>query len=137
MSTLVVPAAAEAQEPAAAQAAPPAQDEAAAPPVSLDRIRERVARTPALKVDPKPPVPLFRTTTEARALMLPFQEHLRQQLEPTLLQRQSRDWASRCCGIDLGLLFNGIDKAVERRKIRKVREQIARELAELETMRSR
>ena len=52
-------------------------------------------------------------------------------LEPTLLQAQSRDWASRCCGIDLGVLFKGIDQALQRRKEQKVREQIARELEEL------
>jgi hypothetical protein len=69
--------------------------------------------------------------------MLPFQEHLRQQLELTPLQRQSRDWASRCCGMDVGRLFNGIGKALERRKARQVREQIDRELAGLEVVRAR
>ncbi len=63
--------------------------------------------------------------------MLPFQEYLRQKLEPTPLQRQSREWASRYCGLDLGRLFKGLDKALERRKARQVREQIGRELAEL------
>jgi hypothetical protein len=131
MSSAAVP-----QEPAAAPAASTAQEQEA-PPVSLDRIREGVARTPALKLDRTLPTPTFRTTTEGRALMLPFQEHLRQQLELTPLQRQSRDWASRCCGIDVGRLFNGIGKALDRRKARQVREQIERELAELEAARPR
>jgi hypothetical protein len=131
MSSAAVP-----QEPVAAQAAP-ADQEQEAPPVPLDRIREGVARTPALTLDRTLPTPTFRTTTEGRALMLPFQEHLRQQLELSPLQRQSRDWASRCCGIDVGRLFNGIGKAFDRRKARQVREQIERELAELEAARAR
>jgi hypothetical protein len=131
MSSAAVP-----QEPAAAQASPLAQ-EAEAPPVSLDRIREGVARTPALKLDPALPTPTFRTTTEGRAVMSPFEMYLRQQLEFTPLQRQSRDWASRCCGMDVGRLFNGIGKALERRKARQVREQIDRELAGLEVVRAR
>jgi hypothetical protein len=96
-----------------------------------------VARTPALKLDSKPPNPTFRTTIEGRALMLPFQDHLRQQLELTPLQRQSQEWASSCCGIDVGRLFKGLEKALERRKARQVREQISRELAELEAVRER
>ena len=68
--------------------------------------------------------------------MLPFEEHLRQQLELTPLQRQSQDWASRS-GIDLGWLFKGLEKALERRKARQIRERISRELAELEAARER
>jgi hypothetical protein len=122
-----------AKEPAVARVPSQAQEQRA--PVSLDRIRKAVARTPALKLDSKPPTPTFRTTTEGRALMVPFQEHLRQKLELTPLQRQSQQWASQCCGIDLGRLFKGLEKALERRKARQVREQIGRELAELEAAR--
>ena len=68
--------------------------------------------------------------------MLPFQDYLRQKLELTPLQRQSQEWASRCCGLDLGLLFKGLEKALDRRKVRQVREQIGRELAELEAART-
>jgi hypothetical protein len=133
-STVSAPAAV--QEPAATQGSTPAREQAA-PPSSLDRTREAVTRTPALKLEAKPPTPTFRTTVEGRALMLPFQEYLRQQLEPTPLQRQSREWASQCCGIDLGRLFNGLEKALERRKVRQVRDQISRELAELEAARAK
>jgi hypothetical protein len=125
-----------AQEVSAAQA-PAAGQEQETPPVSLDRIREAVARTPALRLDPRLPTPTFRTTTEGHTLMLPFQEYLHQQLELTPLQRQSQEWASRCCGIDVGRLFNGIGKALERRKTRRVREQIDRELVELDAQRDR
>ena len=79
----------------AASAAGAVQDVAAAkpadaPPVSLAKIRDGISRTPALNAERRLAVPTFRTTTEARALMVPFEEHLRQDLEPSLLQRQSR-----------------------------------------------
>ncbi len=53
------------------------------------------------------------------------------------LQRQSAEWSSRCCGFDLGLIFNAVDKALKERQIRKTREQIWRELAELEAARKK
>jgi hypothetical protein len=115
----------------AMQQAPVAKP-AEAPPVSLTKIRDGVSRRPALNSDRQLAVAIFKTRTQARVLMVPFEERLRQELEPTLRQRQSRDWESRCCGLDLGLLFDPIDKALERRKTRRVRERIARELAELE-----
>ncbi|MDQ3213620.1 MAG: hypothetical protein M3Q85_13150 [Acidobacteriota bacterium] len=39
--------------------------------------------------------------------------------------------------IDLGLIFNAVDKALKERQIRKTREQIWRELAELEAARKK
>jgi hypothetical protein len=56
---------------------------------------------------------------------------------PRSLQRQSAEWAAKCCGIGLGLLFNSVEDALERRRVRKIREQIARELAELEADRKK
>ena len=79
----------------------------------------------------------FEITVEARPYMLSFEEQLRKDLELTPLQRQSHDWASRCCGLDLGVLFNPIDRALQRRKERKIREQIARELEELKAAREK
>jgi hypothetical protein len=124
------------RHPSPAEESPPAEERAAAPPVSLNRIREGVVRTPALRLDQKPPTPTFRTTTEGRVLMLPFQEYLRQQLELTPLQRQSADWASRCCGFDLGQLFKGLEQALDRRRTRTIHERISRELANLEASRA-
>jgi len=110
-------------------------------PVSLERIRAGVDNpdAPALDIDVplQRPVVRFETTVEVRQYMLSFEEQLRKDLEPTLLLRQSRDWASRCCGIDLNLLFKPIDRALQQRKARKVREQIARELDELKAARDR
>jgi hypothetical protein len=102
-------------------------------PVSLERIREGVEMPaePALIIPPLVPLTRFRTSVEERRYMLPFKEQLDKDLEPTLIQAQSRDWASRCCGLDVGLLFKPIEQAMQRRKERKIREQIARELEEL------
>ena len=104
-------------------------------PVSFERIRAGLERPVEHALDIPPLVPLtrFRTSVEERRYMLPFKEQLDKDLEPTLLQKQSRDWASRCCGMDLGVLFKPIDQALQRRKERRIREQIARELEELKT----
>ena len=114
---------------AIAQPPPPSGDL----PVSLERIREGVEEPAerALVVTPLVPLTRFKTGVEERTYMLPFKEQLDKDLEPTLLQAQSRDWASRCCGLDLGALFKPIDRALQRRKERKIRELIARELEEL------
>ena len=50
---------------------------------------------------------------------------------PGFLQRQSQDWASKCCGYNLNQLATGVKKALQRRKARKIREQVERELAEV------
>ena len=114
---------------ASAQQQPPDGDL----PVSLERIRAGVEKPAehALTIPPLVPLTRFKTGVEERPYMLPFKEQLDKDLEPTLLQAQSRDWASRCCGLDLGVLFKPIDRALQRRKERKIREQIARELDEL------
>lgn len=116
--------------PLAAAPQQPASDEL---PVSLERIREAIEKPdqPALIIPPLLSLTRFKTTVEERTYMLPFKEQFDKDLEPTLLQAQSRDWASRCCGLDVGALFKSIDRAMQRRKERKIREQIARELEEL------
>ena len=110
-------------------------------PVSLERIRAAVDKPEvhALVIDVprQPPVPRFETSVEVRSYMLSFEDQLRKDLEPTLLLRQSRDWASRCCGLDLNLLLEPIDRALQERKRRKIREQIARELDELKAAREK
>jgi hypothetical protein len=110
-------------------------------PVSLERIRAAVDKPEehALVINvPRPrEVPRFETSVEVRSYMLSFEEQLRKDLEPTPLLRQSRDWASRCCGIDLNLLLEPIDRALQERKRRKIRERIARELEELTAAREK
>ena len=81
------------------------------------------------------PVATFKTSVEQRVFVLTFEEQLRKDFTLTALQRQSAEWASRCCGLDLNQLFQSAERALHRRKVRKIREQIARELAELEAAR--
>jgi len=116
-----------------ALAAAPQQPAAADLPVSLERIREGLEKAPegVLTFPPPVPLPLFKSTVEEKRFMLSFEEQLHKDLEPTLLQEQSREWASKCCGLDLGALFKSIDRALDRRRERKIRQEIARELEEL------
>lgn len=114
---------------------------AAGQPVSLTRIRagiEDPAEHP-LKASAasEPATPRFRTSVEERTYMLTFEEYLHKQLELTPMQRQSQEWASKCCGLDLDVVFKPIERALQRRKERKLREQIARELEELQAAREK
>ena len=128
---------------AALEAAP--QQPATDLPVSLDRIREELAKTPTtrLKLDTpvQVPVPRFRTGVVQRVYVLTLEEWLDKEFKMTALQRQSADWAAMCCGgyvlysVRLDPLFKSLGNALERRRVRKIREQIARELAEIEAAR--
>ena len=130
MTCLVLP-------PKAAAEQPPVPEQ----PVSLTRIRAGIEDTAEhpFKVDAKSQrsTPRFKTSVEERSYMLTFEEQLRKHFELTPLQRQSQEWASKCCGLDLGVLFDPIERALQRRKERKIREQIARELDELKAARDK
>ena len=104
------------------------------PAVSLDRIREDLAKTPALKLDVQSqlPVATFRTSVEQRVYVLTFEEQLHKEFDLNAFQRQSADWASKCCGIDVGQVVKSIERARQRQLARKAHEQVARELAEVE-----
>jgi hypothetical protein len=105
------------------------------PPVSLDRIREGLSQAPALELKTSVPVqlpPVFKSRVDQRVFVLTLEQALHKEFDLNILQRQSADWASKCCGFNLGQLLTVADEAVRDRKIRKTREQIARELAELE-----
>ena len=110
-------------------------------PVSLDRIREALEKTPptGLKLDMalQLPVATFRTRVDQRVYVLSFEDWLEKEFSLTPLQRQSADWAARCCGISLDPLFRKLEEALDRRRVRKIREQIAEELAQLEAARKK
>jgi hypothetical protein len=104
---------------------------------SLSRIKRDLERTPAqqLNLDLPVPVATFRATVEQRRFMLSFDEWLRREFELTLFQRQSQEWYAKCCGINLLNLprwADNLDRGRQRRELRKLREQIARELAQVE-----
>jgi len=104
---------------------------------SVSRIKRELERRPAekLRLDLQLPVATFRATVEQRRFMLSFDDWLQKEFELTLFQRQSQEWRSKCCGIDLVGLKNTLDRALQRRETRRIREQIARELAQLEANR--
>ena len=108
-------------------------------PVSLERIRNEleVAVPSRLRLDMpvETPVPRFRTRVDQTVYVLTLDEWLDKEFNLLGIQRQSADWASKCCGIGLDPLFKSVENALQRRKERKIREQIARELAELDTAR--
>jgi len=105
-------------------------------PVSLERIREGLAKTPArpstFDMPVEAPVATFRTSVEQRVYVLTLEEWIHKEFALTSLQRQSAEWASKCCGLSLAPLLKGVKRALQGRKVRKTREEIARELAELE-----
>jgi hypothetical protein len=116
------------------------QEPPSLPPVSLERIREGLEKTPerSLKFDAHmPPVVTFKSRVDKRAFVLSLEEQLRKDFTLNLLQRQSAEWSSKCCGINLNQVFTSVEKALQRRQLRKIREQIARELAELEAARKK
>lgn len=112
-------------------------------PVSLDRIREELSEpppaSPRLKLDMPVEVPVarFKTRVDQRVYVLPFDEWLEKELKLVGLQRQSADWGAKCCAISLDPLFRSVEEALQRRRERKIREQIARELAELDAARKK
>jgi hypothetical protein len=110
------------------------QQETHATADALSRIKRELqkTRTDKLKLDPQLPVATFRSTVEQRRYMLTFEEWLRKEFELTPFQRQSQEWRSKCCGIDLIGWKNALDRALQHREARRIREQIARELAQIE-----
>jgi hypothetical protein len=119
------------------------EQEIPASTVSLDRMKEelRKPRLQRLQLDVELDVPVatFKMRVDQRiadAYLITVEDQLRRQLTLTDLQRQSADWASRCCGINLLEVFKSVNKSVDeamkRRQIRRIQEQIARELGELE-----
>lgn len=110
-----------------------AQDTTAAP-TSLARVREGVEKPVARALAPSVPVrlrPTYRSRVDQRAFVRTLEEDLHKTFDMNDLQRQSAAWAAQCCGINLGTIFNAVERKLDERRIIKVREQIARELAEL------
>ena len=100
----------------------------------LERIRKELAKPPArrLKLDGiQTSVPVFRATVE-REDVPSFKALLEKEFRLNDFQRQSQEWSSKCCGLDLIGLVKGVDKYLKKREARKIREQIARELAQIE-----
>jgi hypothetical protein len=114
------------------------QEPATALPVSLERIREGLkapAQPSSFNMPLQLPVATFRTRVEQRVYVLSLDEWIEKEFRLTALQRQSAEWGAKCCGLSLNPLLKSVERALHRRKVRKIREEIARELAELEAAR--
>jgi hypothetical protein len=109
------------------------------PPVALDRIRDGLEHAPVLQIKTDVPLqlPTFKSRVDQRVFVLTLEEALHRDFDLNIIQRQSADWASKCCGFDLGQIVKMVDKAMQDRTTRKTREQIWRELAELEAARKK
>jgi hypothetical protein len=111
------------------------QDPAGGSAESLARIKERLERPAARPLKPSSPVhlrPVFRSRATDRPFVPTLDEHLRDTFTLTDFQRQYAKYAAACCGLDIGGLFRAVDRALEERRERKVREQVASELAIVE-----
>jgi hypothetical protein len=120
--------------PVSAGAAP--QAGAVAPPDSVENVKAALSRTPpshSLRFDARMPEPVatFRVTVDQSVFGLSIVDQLRKEFELTPLQRQSADWRSRCCGINLLTLADGIGKAIRQWKEQRIHDRVSRELAEV------
>ena len=107
--------------------------------VSLSRIKKGLSRPSGTRLQPSQPVqlrPTFRSQTLAHPFVPTLEEDLRKTFALTDFQRQYAEYAARAGGIDLGLLLRPIEKAMDEHRLRKIHEQIARELAELQAAKS-
>jgi hypothetical protein len=122
---------------ASLEAAP--RQPAGPPPVSLERIREGLKTPPAIDVNVpvQAPVATFKTRVEQRVYVLTFDAWLRKEFRLTALQRQSAEWGSRCCGLNVLGLVKSVKNARQRGEARKIREQIAGDLAQIEAARKK
>jgi hypothetical protein len=108
-------------------------------PISLDRVREKLSKPPRLKLD-RPidaPVATFRTRVEQPVRSLSFEEWLHREFDLSGLAKQSAEWSSKCCGLGLDPLFRSWSEARKRRRTEKIRQDVLRELAELEAARKK
>lgn len=115
------------------------QDPADPPPASLERVRQGVVQPLARPLTPSTPVrlrPVFKSGVEKHPFVITLDQDLHKTFDLNELQRQSADWSSRCCGLNLGRVFKGIEKAKNDWLVSKTREQIARELADLRAARA-
>ena len=95
------------------------QTASTAPPLSLERIKEELAKTPPrqFKSDMELHVPVtFKSRVDQRVFVMTLEEALHKEFDLNELQRQSANWRSMCCGYNLGQLFQMAEDALKARK---------------------
>ena len=114
------------------------QDPAGETVSGLSRLKQRLGKPASKALKPSEPVqlrPIFRTRSVDRPFVPTLEEHLHKTFELTDFQRQYAMYAASCCGIDLAALFGKVERALDERRERKIREEVARELAFVEAAR--
>lgn len=116
----------------------PAQEPSTTSAVSIDRIRRQLQKPPTVKLDApvRVPVATFKSRVE-RAYVPTVEEWINKEFALTALQRQSAEWGAKCCGLDLGDLFKGINAARRRNAEQRLRDRIREELAQIEAARKK
>lgn len=115
------------------------QDPTGIPLTSLEQIRDRLQKPPEPRLMPSEPAqlwPTFKSEVERHPWVPTLEQELHKQFDLNAFQRQSAEWRSKCCGINLGQVYNAIGKALDERRVTTIRAQIRRELAELEASRA-
>jgi hypothetical protein len=116
-----------------------APQDPAAPATSVDRVKNQLDTPVSRSLTPSVPVqlrPVFKSGVEKHPWVLTFDQAMHKQFDLNALQRQSADWSSRCCGIDLGAIYTAVQHARQDALTSKTRAQIVRELAELRAARA-
>jgi hypothetical protein len=115
-----------------------AQEQGGAP-TSLERVKERLETPVSRPLTPSVPVhlrPVFKSGVEKHPFVLTLDQDLHKTFDLNELQRQSAMWSARCCGIDLAQVYKAIGKSLYDRRVSQTREEIAKELAELQAARA-
>jgi len=111
----------------------------AEPVTSVDRVKNQLDTPIVRTLTPSVPVqlrPVFKSGVEKHPWVVTLDQAMHKQFDLNALQRQSADWSSRCCGIDLGAIYTAVQHARQDAFTSKVRAQIQRELAELRAARA-
>jgi hypothetical protein len=126
----------------AASAVPPARAQTPTIdlPVSVERIKKELSK-PAPKLRQDEPVrlprPTYRVHVEQRIFVPTLDEWIDKTFALTALQRQSAEWGAKCCGLRVGDILDGINKLRRERQLRRIRAEIARDLAAIEAARKK
>jgi hypothetical protein len=107
--------------------------------LDLERIKARLAQPAGPKLAPSEPMvlrPVFKSSVERHPWVPTLEEELHKALDLNALQRQSAEWASRCCGVRWGEVIDAVAKARHDLQERRARAEVQRELAELERARA-
>jgi len=105
----------------------------------LEWIKARLARPAGPKLTPSEPVelrPVFKSSVERHPWVPTLEDELHKAFDLNAFQRQSAEWRSKCCGLNLSQVFDAVAKARHDAQESKARSQVLRELAELEAARA-